>query len=543
MLKNIYNLLIYTFYIFIFLYVSRVLIWFKIVGGDLDYLDILKVLFTFIIDILLVLKILSIRSYWKTLFFKYANSISWKKIFRVEPFIIICITLQNSFAVSIVAFQYASSFGNFENNIRLLFFMAIMTIILTMILFEFSFLGLLFMMSAKKSKHNDQNNSTINNQIIFPVSNSKITLVLSLVSSIILARFVSKQINNYLLNIATLDLELLIIRLFLTSFLLIFFINSLNSLVFKKFKLKYNIDVKTNIGIFLFSVFLFVNGVYFVVYLATASFYFPLEISDPFFSKMDELYKVSMGVSIFDPNISNVTIFFLFLLFSLIFVILLYLLLLYYFLKRDSIKIKWKSDQKMSNNYDGPFGIKGQKIIKRIFSKQLRNQKFTTNYSRFYYFFIFFTAQILSLAYLYILVKDSTFGNKIFNINLFEYQYVIGGYFTSILILSGIFYEVQKIHKFHVTDFINKNILLKDVEFASYYYPIVTSCLITIFIRDIYQISEKYGGLIAPESIKTFQLIVFFLISEYILSIALKRFKDIVIKGIEEGNKSEFINI
>ena len=42
----------------------------------------------------------------------------------------------------------------------------------------------------------------------------------------------------------------------------------------------------------------------------------------------------------------------------------------------------------------------------------------------------------------------------------------------------------------------------------------------TQVIRDIYQISEKYGGLIAPESIITFQLIFFFLISECILSIA-----------------------
>lgn len=543
MLKNTYNLLIYTFYIFIFLYVSRVLIWFKIIGGTLDYLDILKVLFAFIIDILLVSKILSIRSYWKTLFFKYANSISWKKIFKVEPFIVIFITLQNSFAVSIVAFQYASSFGNFENNIRLLFFLAIMTIILTMILFEFSFLGLLFMMSAKKSKHNYKNHSTINNQIIFPVSNSKITLFLSLVSSIILARFVSKQINNYLLNIATLDLELLITCLFLTSFLFIFFINSLNSLVFKKFKLKYNIDVKTNIGIFLFSVFLFVNGVYFAIYLATASFYFPFEISDLFINRMDELYVISMGVSILDPNFSHLTIFFLFLLFSSVFVTILYLSILYYFFKRDSIEFKWKFDQMKTNNFDGPFGAKGQKIIKRIFSKQLKNKKFIKNYSRFYYLFIFFTSLIFSLAILYLLVNDSMFGNNIFNIILFKYQYVIGGYFTIILIISGIFHEVQKIHKSHVTDFINKNILLKDVDFAFYYYPIVTSCLIAIFVRDIYQISEKYGGLIAPESIKTFQLIVFFLISEYILSIALKRFKDIVTKGIEEGNKSEFINI
>lgn len=115
-IQDIYNILIYIFLIFLFLYISRVLIWFEIVGGNLDFLDILKVLFSSILSLILVAKIISIRSNWKTLFFKYTDAISWKKILRENLFLVFCITFFNSIAVLMIAFQDAIIFSDFDSD-------------------------------------------------------------------------------------------------------------------------------------------------------------------------------------------------------------------------------------------------------------------------------------------------------------------------------------------------------------------------------------------------------------------------------------------
>lgn len=72
----LYNVIIYVSLLVLFLYVSRVLIWFKIASGNLSFLDVLIVLFAFILDIVLVAMILSVRSNWKTLFFGCDHVIS-----------------------------------------------------------------------------------------------------------------------------------------------------------------------------------------------------------------------------------------------------------------------------------------------------------------------------------------------------------------------------------------------------------------------------------------------------------------------------------
>jgi len=134
-----YNTLIYFFLLFLFLYLSRVLIWFKIFSGNLSYLNIFTVLFAFLLNLVLVAKIISVRSKWKTLFFKSNDILSWKTILRNEPILMFIITFWNSSLVSIMAFQILDAFSNFEYNNQLLIRIAIITLFTTIILFEISF--------------------------------------------------------------------------------------------------------------------------------------------------------------------------------------------------------------------------------------------------------------------------------------------------------------------------------------------------------------------------------------------------------------------
>ena len=69
LINYLYNILIYVLLLILFLYISRVLLWFKVASGGLSFVDILIVLLAFILDLVLVAKITSVRSNWKTLFF------------------------------------------------------------------------------------------------------------------------------------------------------------------------------------------------------------------------------------------------------------------------------------------------------------------------------------------------------------------------------------------------------------------------------------------------------------------------------------------
>ncbi len=518
------------------MYVSIVLIWFKVASRDLDYLDILKVLFAIILNLLLVAKIISIRSNWKTLFFKYDDALSWKKILRKEFFLVFIITYLNTSAVSIVAYQDAYLFSNFDYNIQLLIFIAIKTIFLTifLFLFEFSFLGLLLIWKGKtKTKRYDPDKS-ISNSIKFQVTNSKITLTFFLVTSIFFARFVSEQVNDFLLGITVLDWELFVMSFIFTSILFIYFLISLNSVIYNYFELEYNIDIKSNIGIFLFSIFLFINGVYFAKYVATAIVYFPSEIPDPLFNEMlQQLCTLSGGISYYDPIIINIMIFFFFLIISVIFAIVIYLIFLYYTFKKHSPEFKLYSDQIAVGHVHEPLGYRGQKIIRKLFSKSLKNYNFGKRISYFYYMFWFYTPLILSLAVTYFVVSDSMFGKNTFIIFALKYQYIVAAYFIFGLVLSGIFGEFQKFHKYQITDFISKNILYYYIKYSLVYISIITSCLITNYIKYVYQISEKYHDLFAPESIQVVHSIFFLFTSGYILLILSKKTEEILIRAIE----------
>jgi len=327
--------------------------------------------------------------------------------------------------------------------------------------------------------------------------------------------------------------------LFITSFIItlvlfIYFIISLNVLIFEYFGLEYDIDIKGNIGIFIICIFLFINGVYLSKYLAIASVYWHLEIPDPQFEVVvQQLYTLSGGISYYDPIIINITTFLSFLTISTGFTVIIYLIFLHYTLKKHPMKL-WNFDQIASGRVHAPLGQAGQEIIRKVFSKPLKNPNFIKYFSYFNYMFPLCTTFVFSLLVTYLLVGDSLFGKNTFMIFVLKYQYVFIAYTIFWILIWGIFEEVQKIHKYKVTDFISKKIYTNIVNYTGVYLSITISCSIVIFTRNIYIILDKYSNVLVPESIQTVHLVILFVTSGYIILVLSKKLGEVFIKEIEE---------
>ena len=532
----IYNLLIYIFLLMLFLYVSRILIWFKIASGNLSILDILTVLIAFILDLILFAKIISVRSNWKTLYLKYTNVLSWKTLLRKNFFFMVLFTIIISNILYIVPFLLSIPFKDFEYNNQLLILIVIETLFFMIVSIEGFFLFLLLINKGDKIKHDDSR-QLIGDSVKFQFTNSKIVLFLCLIASIIFARFVSEQINNTLLGITALDLESLIIGIAITSGLFVYYMISRNVIFFKNSNLEYNIDIKSNIIIFLISIFLLINGVYFAKFLAIFIAYLPIEITDPLLDPLlDEMlslfYTSSGGISFYNSVAIDMVVFIYFLIISIFFTEIIYRIFLNYTIKKHSAELKMDFDQITSNSIVEPLRCNGQKIIKKIFLKKLKSSNFRKHFSYFYYFFLFLTPLIFSFIITYLLISDTIFGRNTFINFTLKYYRVTIIYFIFLYVLGGVFVEVQNIHKYVVTDFINKNILYEYIMYIFVYLSITTSCLITISLRNVYQISEKYGEL-APEIIQVCNYGFFLYISAYVLLKLSKKIEEGFIKAIE----------
>ena len=241
--------------------------------------------------------ILSVRSNWKTLFFKCDKILSWKTILKEYLFFVFYFTFVGSLAVTSIAFQDLDTFSGFEFNNQLLILITITTLVTMMVLFESLFFCLLLVNKCRKTKRGDSC-QPIGDPVKFQFTNSKLLLVFILILSIIFARFVSEQINNVLIgNANSFDWMLFITSFIITLVLFIYFIISLNVSIFKYFGLEYDINIRDNISIFIICIFLFINGVYLSKYLAIASVYWHLEIPDPQFEVvMQQLCILSGGI-------------------------------------------------------------------------------------------------------------------------------------------------------------------------------------------------------------------------------------------------------
>ena len=100
--------------------------------------------------------------------------------------------------------------------------------------------------------------------------------------------------------------------------------------------------------------------------------------------------------------------------------------------------------------------------------------------------FLLLSSLLFSLVITYILVRDSMFEKNTFFIFINTYDYYIGAAIIFFILLTWIFEDVEKIHKYHVTDFINKNILYEYINYVLIYTSMITSLVIAIFVRDVY---------------------------------------------------------
>ncbi len=156
------------------------------------------------------------------------------------------------------------------------------------------------------------------------------------------------------------------------------------------------------------------------------------------------------------------------------------------------------------------------------------------DFSYLYYMLLLWSSLLVSLFITYMLVRDSMFGKNTFKIFMNKYDYYIGASLIFWVLLSWILEEIEKIHKYHVTDFINKNILYEYINYVLIYTSMIISLEIAIFVRDVYQIPLKYGGILAPESIQVINSCFFLIASGYILLKLSKKFEEKIIKAIED---------
>jgi hypothetical protein len=439
-----------------------------------------------------------------------------------------------SLAVTLIAFQNLDTFSGFEFNNQLLIFITITTLVTMIVLFESLFFCLLLVNKCRKTKRGDSC-QPIGDSVKFQFANSKLLLVFILGISIISAKYTSEQINNVLLgNINSFDWMMFITSICVTLVLFGYFMISLNSLTFKYFNLKYDISIKDIIGISIISTFLFINAIYLTRHLAVALVYMPSEIPDPQFEVMEQLCMLSGGIQFYDPIIINMVTYSFFLIISIILTIIIYSIFLYYTLKKHSLRLEWNFDQIASGDVHTLPGQTGQEIIRKVFSKPLKNPNFIKYFSYFYYMFCLCPALISSLFVPYLLANDSMFGKNTFMIFALEYKYLFAAYAIFLILISWIFEEFQKIHKYKVTDFISKQSLKHALAYFSITISITVSCSIAVFVRYVYQTSGKYADIVAPENIQVFHCVIFLYISGYVLLIVSKKLEEIFKKEIEE---------
>ena len=431
-IKFIYNISIYIFLLCIFLIVSRVFIWFKIENGNLNYLDILIILLAFILDLILFAKIISIRSKWKTLFFKRSDVLSLRKILRNQPFFLFFLTymaFMNSLSVSMTPILYKSNL--------LIFFVVIL--FNTIIIFEFSFfIIIIFLLLFKIEDYSiiltslkyNKNREIIKENIILKFKFIRICVKLLFVFfsfsfSFYYGMLLSEKINDILLGNFTILNFGSFILLFLTSISFGFFIKNFHELISGYFNLnKIKIDLKIT-SIFVFA---YIIIVYLTKYLSIVFFY---SIN---YDPTNELFLSFMESFVTEPEmlikIEAFVIFLLFFITTVIFTIVIYtFFIIYNYIIYFSFLQKLEKIRKNEEIFKHE--TKSQKLIRKLFSKQLQNDKFIKLINYIYYSYYLIGSIIIGIYLLWFLSQDSFFGT-----NTYIRNFVIGNPFELPMYLS-----------------------------------------------------------------------------------------------------------
>ena len=333
-------------------------------------------------------------------------------------------------------------------------------------------------------------------------------MVIVLISSILFAKIVSDQINDYFLDSASFNLGMLLFSALLAFLFLTYLIISLNTIVFKKFKWEYDTDIKRNIPILLFSFFIFMNAIYFAKYLAVFMFYIPIDANDPATTIMLSKTLSPAGKPwLEDKFFVALTTFMDYITFSIISFILAYIIFFTQTSKKHIVEVLEKVKRIVLNNNEPN---SKSDLIEKLFSKQLRNEIFVKYYSLFFYVYVFGTEVIFSLILLFYVEYDDKFGAGAYKLAANKYMYESIAYTFFLPVFGAIYRQSQNYYQYPLRYFIkSRNTWHNFVRALLLYYPIVFFYPIKIFTTEVYRISKQYGNIVPPESIQVMQAIFF----------------------------------
>ncbi|MGI5992489.1 MAG: hypothetical protein ACOX79_08895 [Methanosarcina sp.] len=276
-------------------------------------------------------------------------------------------------------------------------------------------------------------------------------------------------------------------------------------------KWEHDIDIKRNIPTLLVCLFFFINVIYFTKYLAVAMVYFPIDANDPATIMLSKTLTPAGKPLLEDKFFVALVTLMNYLTFSFISAGVVYLIFFAQTSKKHIVEFLEKSRNLL--NDDNELGSMS-KLIEKLFSKQLKNQKFGKYYSLFFYIYSLGIPFLASWIIMYLLFSDVKNGTGEFNIAVHKYEYGILAYGFLMLPFTTILGQVQKYHRYSLTYFISKDIWVKFAKYSTIHSSIVDACLVDLFIRGVYRLSKEYGNIEPPSSIQTFQA---FLISTFVL--------------------------
>lgn len=528
-INYLFDRLLYLFLMFLVFPIISVFMWLVLLRGDLHFINIISVFFTFVLNLMVFAKILSLRTNWG-LFVKFPQPLSWKHILLREKSFGVNSTFWISYGIFYVIYDdiwrvvnHPQSWTNtMIENYKLI--LIIITVIFIIIMFEGFFLMfvllekavyyLLFKNTGQVKNVNFERvrkKYFIASSASFNATNSIIVLGLVLIISIIFAKIVSDQIDNCFLNQTSFNPFGFLISLGFAFLFLSYFITSLNKIIFKQFKWEYNIDIKKSIPILLVCLFTFINVIYFTKYLAVAMVYYPIDANDPATTMLLKTLSPAGKPWLEDKFFVTLITLMDYLTFSIISVMLVYLIFFAQTSKKHIVEFLEKSRNLLNDNNESSLK---SKVIEKLFSKQLKNQKLAKYYSFFFYIYSLSIPFLASWIIMYLLFSDVKNGTGKFDIAVHKYEYEILAYGFLMLPFTIILGQVQKYYRYSLTYFISKDIWVKFAKYSTIHYSIVGGCLIDLFIRGVYRLSKEYGNIEPPSNIQTFQD---FLISIFVL--------------------------
>jgi hypothetical protein len=135
----------------------------------------------------------------------------------------------------------------------------------------------------------------------------------------------------------------------------------------------------------------------------------------------------------------------------------------------------------------------------------------------------------------YSLVKQTLFNDKSFILLIFK-NYFLFLIFISLLKLIGkIARDVQMLHGFRLTEFLNKRFLLAYYDHLLNYLSIGISLIFTIFATISYDVLKYYENISVPKEYQTIQVMILLFISSYISLIFSKTTQESMVKKIKNG--------